>query len=440
MSATNPRETPASDQLSAPPRRRSGVATGTAVAVAVVLLIGGLGGGYVLASYTQTGASRAATTTTIQLTETGSTLLFPLFKYYWFPNYTAPAGGPNVVLSAAGTGSGAGQSSSENALVNIGASDAYLANASQTNLVNFPVAISAQLVYYNLPSPLNHEHLNLNGTELAMIYEGTITTWNDPMILAGQNTTVQNQLNALASETIYPTKRTDASGDTFMFTSLCYVSWSGFTYPASTGGLAGDSIPNMQSGTGNAGIVSSMQKQVGSIGYIGISYQSGASQAGLSYAALGDNLSRSASGGTNPTNYVLPTPSTISADANLGLTHLDYAQTGLAVSLILGGSPAGAIRLLHGGGGTDPLPGASAPPYPDVNLEYTLIKTAPVSGSKVVTSANLQATVQFEEWALSKGNYQANGQATVWIDNVGFLPLTPEVVGYDIQQLSQVST
>lgn len=439
MSTPDQGAAPPIEQLSAPVRRRSGIGTGTAVAVAVVLLIAGLGGGYVIGYYTHTSSSNNGTGTTLQLTETGSSLLYPLFKYYWFPNYTAPAGGPTVILSAASTGSGAGQSSAENSLVNIGASDAYVLNASATNILDFPVAISSQLVYYNLPAPLNTEHLNLNGTVLAMIYEGTITQWNDSRILAAQTPTVQSQLNGLSSKTIYPFKRTDASGDTFLFTSLCFMSWSGFTYPAKTSGLSGDNIANMQSATGNAGIVSGMKTTPNSIGYIGISYEASAAADGLEYAAIGDNASLSAAGGVNSANYVLPTPQTIAQDANLGLTLLDYSAYGLSVNLILGGGPFDLSKVPAGGGGTNPT-SSSPTPYPIVNLEYALFKTAPVSGSQVVNSQNLEATVQFMEWALTKGNFQANGGPTVWINDVGFLPLTPAVIGYDMEELAQVST
>jgi phosphate transport system substrate-binding protein len=430
------------DQLSGSTRHRSRmIGTGIAIAVAVVLLIVGVGAGYVVGYYTHTSSSNSSSSTTIQLTETGSTLLYPLFKYYWFPNYTAPANGPTVILSADGTGSGAGQTGAIHSLVNIGASDAYLTNTSTNGVLNFPVAISAQYIYYNLPAPLNTVHLNLNGTILAMIYAGDITTWDNPLILAAQTAAVQSDLKAMSSETIIPFKRLDASGDTFLFTSICYESWSGFPFTASTSGLSGDTIPNIQSATGNGGMVTGMQKVPYSIGYIGISYATEAASAGLQYAAVGDNLSASASGGTDLANYILPSPTNISYDANLGLQRLDFSQYGLGVSLILGGSPSGAVDLgaSPGGGGTNPT-STSPTPYPLVNLEYTIIKTSPTAGSAVVTSASLLATVQFEQWALSYGNFQSNGAATVWLNAVGFLPLTPEVIGYDVQELATVST
>jgi len=429
MSAQNTGGTTQTEQLSTPMKRRSGgMSVGVAVAIAIVLLIVGIAGGYFLGKSTNSSTNSG----TINLTETGSSLLYPLFKNYWFPNYTASG----VVLSAASTGSGTGQSSAELGLVNIGASDGYLTNASTTNLINFPVAISAQLIYYNLPAPLNAVHLNLNGSILAGIYSGSITTWNNPEILAAQSSTVAGELSAMSAQTIYPVKRSDSSGDTFLFTSLCYMSDASFPYPVSTSGLSGFTGTNVLTGTGNSGMVSTAQGQVGSIAYIGISYEASAAAAGLEYAAVGNNAT--IANGTYAAaadDYILPTTATISNDANLGLTRLDFATYGLAVSLILGGSYAGAVTLVHGGGGSNAAAGVDA--YPIVNLEYALIKTLP--GGTVVTAAALAATVAFMHWALTYGNYNSAGSASAWINGVNFVPLTPEVIGYDNVELASVS-
>lgn len=423
MSTQSPTGTSPAEQFSAPERRRSGtVGAGVAIAIAIVLLLVGIAGGYFLGT-SLTKSSQGGST--VQITETGSSLLYPLMKV-WGPNYTAY--NPGVVLSPASTGSGTGQSYAETALVNIGSTDGYLANASATNLINVPVAISAQLIYYNLPGIT--AHLNLNGTVLAMIYEGTITKWNDPRILAAQPSSVQAQLNGLASQAISPVKRSDASGDTFLFSSLCYMSWSGWTYSYSTSALSGSPWVGANQ---NSGVVAALQKQTGSIGYVGISYESAAT--GLSYAAVGDN--NTLRNGTYPghaADYVLPSAANISADANLGLTHLEFSQYQLAVSLILGGSPAGAINLLHGNGGSAPPTGTS--PYPIVNLEYTLIKTAPTGNT--VTSQALTATVLFLQWAISFGNFAPNGQPSAYLNVVNFIPLTAAVIGYDQQELAQV--
>jgi len=72
-----------------------------------------------------------------------------------------------------------------------------------------------------------------------------------------------------------------------------------------------------------------------------------------------------------------------------------------------------------------------------VNLEYALIKTVP--GGTVVTAAALAATVAFMHWALSYGNYNSAGAPSAWIDGVNFVPLTPQVIGYDNVELASVS-
>ncbi len=411
-------------------RRRSGtIGTGVAIAIAVVLLIVGIGGGYVLG----TSLKSSSSTTTINLTETGSSLLYPLFNNYWFPNYTAP----NVVLSADSTGSGTGQTSAELGLVNIGASDAYLANASATNLLNFPVAISAQLIYYNLPGVTGH--LNLNGTLLGMIYAGAITTWNNKLILEAQNSTIQGELNGLSSQTIYVTARSDSSGDTYLFTSYCYMSWSGFPYKPATASMSLSGVPSSNTlfGDGNSGMVTKVSGQAGAIGYIGISYSASAASAGLQYAAVGNNLT--VANGTyavSGADYILPTIPNIATDANLGLTHLDFASYGLALTLIMGGVPGTLTPSTPGQGGTNPVAGTT--PYPIVNLEYALIKTVP--GGNVVTSSALAATVAFMHWALSYGNFApgGGGSASSWINAVHFVPLTQEVIGYDLIELASV--
>jgi phosphate transport system substrate-binding protein len=413
------------DTLGPAVRRRSGgVSTAVAVVIAIILLAVGIGGGYFLGVY-ETKTSKPVT----QITETGSTLLYPLMQI-WGPNYTSF--NPYVTLSNTGSGSGAGQTGAIHSTFNIGASDAFLKNATADNVLNVAAAISSQLVYYNLPGVT--AHLNLNGTVLAMIYGQTITKWTDPLIEKAQSPATDAQLNATTDTTITLDKRSDSSGDTFLFTSLCNMSWSGFPYPASTSGLSGLTGSNVVAPTGNSGMVTAVEGQPGAIAYIGISYESKVSGTGVNYAAVGDNLTLANGSYDNATalaNYLLPTPTTISDDANLGLTHLNFGYYGLAVNLILGGVAGTAVNITAGAGGTNPT-SADPTPYPLVNLEYTIIQKSP-SGS-TVTAGALAATVEFLEWAISLGN------APVYLNQVGFIPLTTEVLGYDMQELASVTT
>ena len=418
---------PPTESLSTPTRKRSGqIGTGVAVAIAVVLLAAGLGGGYVLGWQLNKSSS-----STVDITETGSSLLYPLLKYYWGPNYTAYDS--KVVLSTASTGSGTGQTDAEDADVNIGASDGYLTTAASYNLLNIPVAFSAQLIYYNLPGFTATAHLDLNGSVLALIYNGTITMWNDPTIEAANPSIPTSDFPA---QKIVPLIRKDSSGDTFLFSSLCQMSDKYWSYGVGTTALAGTSWTSEE---GNSGMVSGLNSTPYSIAYVGISYEASAAKEPnhLAYAAIGDNESLSAAGGINPANYILPTPANISNDANLALQHLDFAADGLQLSLILGGSFAGPTTLTAGAGGTNNASGL--PAYPIVNFEYNIVKTAPVSSSgSVVTSTTLAATVAFLEWAISSGNYAATGGQSVWITDVNFVPLTPAVIGYDMQELAQI--
>ena len=70
-------------------------------------------------------------------------------------------------------------------------------------IVNIPLAISAQTVNYNLPG-LNGAGLKLDGPTLAGIYTGTIRTW-DAAPIAAMNPGVN-----LPHQAIIPIRRADA--------------------------------------------------------------------------------------------------------------------------------------------------------------------------------------------------------------------------------------
>ena len=225
-------------------------------------------------------SSGVETPTGGSVSETGSTLLYPLFNL-WSGGYSEKYS--STTIQTAGTGSGTGISEAENGTIDIGASDAYLsptvASANPT-LKNIPLAISAQIVAYNVPGVT--AHLKLSGKILSEIYQGTITKWNDSAI-AGANPGI-----TLPATPIVTLHRSDSSGDTFLFTT--YLSkadpsgWGtkiGFNttvpWPAAPGALGE---------TGNSGMVTGCKATPGCIAYVGISYLTQALQAGLGYAQL----------------------------------------------------------------------------------------------------------------------------------------------------------
>ncbi|HUA96565.1 MAG TPA: phosphate ABC transporter substrate-binding protein PstS, partial [Acidimicrobiales bacterium] len=174
------------------------------------------------------------------ISETGSTLLYPLFNL-WVPGYNQTY--PGVTINTAGTGSGTGITDASNGTVEIGASDAYLSTSdlkASPTLQNIPLAISAQLIAYNIPGIT--AHLKLSGKVLAEIYEGKVTSWNSTAI------TSINPGVTLPNMPIVTLHRSDGSGDTFLFTTYLSKTTSKWatsvgydttvTWPAAPGALA----------------------------------------------------------------------------------------------------------------------------------------------------------------------------------------------------------
>jgi phosphate transport system substrate-binding protein len=184
------------------------------------------------------------------LSETGSTLLYPLFST-WAIAYHGQFG--NVKITTGGTGSSAGIADAASGTTDVGASDAYLSAAnlvSHPALENIPLVVSAQVISYNLPGVKGN--LKLSAAVLAGMYQGTITSWNAPAISA------LNPGVPLPSLKIVPVRRSDGSGDTFLFTS--YLSEPGSDWGQTIGfgtQVAWPAVAAEQAAKGNAGMVTS---------------------------------------------------------------------------------------------------------------------------------------------------------------------------------------
>jgi phosphate transport system substrate-binding protein len=322
------------------------------------------------------------------LTETGSTLLYPLWNE-WAPAYNQLY--PNVTIQTAGTGSGTGITDATNGTADIGASDAYLApsqvQASPT-LLNIPLAISAQLVSYNIPGVT--AHLKLNGKVLSKIYQGTITTWNDPAI-ASLNSGV-----TLPATPIVTLHRSDGSGDTFLFTqflSKADPSGWGAKIPFGTT-VQWPNAPGALGENGNSGMVSGCKATVGCIAYIGISYQTQALQAGLGYAQL-----QNAKG-----NYELPTQTAIAAEA---------------ASFVKQTPANGTISLIFG---------PAADGYPIVNYEYAIVNAHQTDAGKA------KAIRSVLEWAINP----KFGNSPNYLTQVAFQPLPAKVIAQSVKQIIKI--
>jgi phosphate transport system substrate-binding protein len=301
------------------------------------------------------------------ITETGSTLLFPLFGD-WQSAYADID--PSTTITSGSTGSGTGIADAATGLVNIGAADEYLPSSDLSQypgLLNIPLTVAAVDVNYNV-SGLK-KPLNLNGTVLAEIYTGKITTWNNSAIAA------LNPGVSLPAEKIVTLHRADSSGQTFLFTSYLTAqdpsAWPSsdvgttITWPTVSGSLAE---------TGQGGMLSACGTTKGCIAYIGISDLTKATAAGLETAALGDKS------GT----FESPTNSTIAS----------------ALSSFAAVPASGSETLIDSGSG-----------YPIINYEYAIVNKAQSS------AAEATAIKKFLTWVLGTGD------TSTYISSVGFLPL-----------------
>jgi phosphate transport system substrate-binding protein len=331
------------------------------------------------------GAARADQ---VKLVETGSTLLLPLFSQ-WAADYQKAH--PDVQITTQGTGSGAGIAQATSGAVQVGASDAYMSDMqmkSSPGMQNIPLAISSQMINYNLPG-LNDQHLKFSGPLLAAIYAGKVKFWDDPMIA---------QLNPgvkLPHNEIVPVHRTDGSGDTFIFTQ--YLSFSTPDWSKTVGyGLTVNwpAVQGAAGAAGNPGMVTASKSTPYSIAYIGISFKTTTDAAGLGEAMLQNKDGK----------FVLP----------------DATTVGAAVAEVAPETPPDErISLIY-------APGEQS--YPIINYEYAIVKAQQPSADTA------KAVKDFLGWAIDpKG-----GNAPQYMQAVGFVALPGTIVTLSNYQINLI--
>jgi phosphate transport system substrate-binding protein len=121
-----------------------------------------------------------------------------------------------------------------------------------------PTAGGAVSVVYNLPGVKN---LKLSNPVLTGIFEGKITTWNDPQIAQ------DNKGISLPSSAIKPAVRADGSGTSFIFTN--HLSAISPEFKAAVGASKEPKWPSgFIKGKGNPGVAGLVKQTPGSIGYV----------------------------------------------------------------------------------------------------------------------------------------------------------------------------
>ena len=204
-------------------------------------------------------ASSAARDT--QLVGTGATFPFPLISK-WIPE-VGKAYGINITYSP--TGSGAGIAAITARTVDFGASDAPLSDQQLSDCkgcVVIPWALAAVSIPYNLPGVNGRVHLN--GTTLANIYLGSITSWNDPAI---------KKLNPkldLPDTKITPVYRSDGSGTTYAYTN--YLSAVSPQFSRRVGFNTSVNFPTGVGARGSSGVAGVVKNTPGAVCYVDTGY------------------------------------------------------------------------------------------------------------------------------------------------------------------------
>ncbi len=323
------------------------------------------------------------------ITETGSSLLAPLIGS-WASGYQRAT--PGVTVSTKSTSSGTGIAAASAGTTDIGASDAYLSSGDlvkNPSLRNIPLVVSAQTVIYNLPSVSRSDHVRLNGSVLAGIYDGSITRWDDPRI---------GEINphvALPSLKIVPVHRSDSSGDTFLFTSYLSTQqpqWNDAIGYGTT--VSWPHAPGAAAAKGSSAVLSTCQSTPGCVAYNGISYLRQARGAGLGEAQLANAAGQ----------YLLPTATAIKAAV---ASFVPITPTNETISMIDGPAVAG---------------------YPIVNYEYAVVSSRQPSAAQ---ASQLRA---FLHWVITTGNRAS------YLAPLGFQPLTGDLVALGETQIGEIGS
>jgi phosphate transport system substrate-binding protein len=343
----------------------------TAVVLAIVVLATACG-----SSGSSSSGSGGAPANDKALNGAGSTLVAPLMAQ-WAPDYASKAG---VTITYGPVGSGGGIDAITSRTVDFGASDAPLSSDQATackGCVQIPWALAATVVTYHVSGVPNK--LKLTGDVLAKIFNGDITSWDDPAI-----TSLNSGVN-LPGTHITPIYRSDGSGDSFVFSS--YLSAVSPDWKSNVGASTQPSFPAGQGAEKNSGVAAAVQSTDGAIGYVAVSY--------IAADSLDEALIQNQAG-----NYPEPSTDAISAAA--------AAASGI--------QPDGSIPLVN-------PPASAADAYPLSTYSYAIVPKQ---------SPKAAALKKFFTYAITDG--QTFGP------DLGFPGLPSSVVSHDKQVIASITS
>ena len=199
----------------------------------------------------------------------------------WIKDYLNKCSGANINYGGGGSGQGVQQFT--DAKIDFAGSDFPLAEGSEQQAadarckagpaINIPMVGGPIAIGYNVPGA---KSLNLSASNLAKIFSGKITKWNDPAI-ARDNP--GEQLPALGIQSFH---RSDGSGTTYNFTNyLAHDAKTDWPFGTNKNWTA----PGGQGAKGSQGVAQGVKSTPGGIGYFELSF---ATQSQIPYAAVGN--------------------------------------------------------------------------------------------------------------------------------------------------------
>ena len=299
----------------------------------------------------------------------GATFPNPLYQV-WFEKYTEAHG--NIQFNYQSIGSGGGVTQITQQTIDFGASDAALKDdevaklPAGTKILHVPTALGAVVVIFNLPGV---DKLQLDSANIADIFLGTITKWNDPKIAAN------NSGVTLPDQAILIVHRSDGSGTTNAFTT--YLDTVSPDWHTKVGKGKEVKWPTGQGAQGNDGVANAVKQTPGAAGYVELQY---ATQASLTSALVKNADGQYVPGSTDGV--------TAAADAAVANFPADFRQA----------------PIINGKGPST---------YPIASYTYLLVYQDQKDKDKG------QALVAFMAWALT------DGQALE--KDLGFAPLPADV-------------
>ncbi len=397
MSAPNGRpsaaDRPASVSLRPPVRRRRDrsrwYATGALVAAAILLPTGLFTDWFGLETSKPSGS---ACSTGVLLQGDGAQIAVPLMGV-WTAAFAASTGD---LVNYPGSGSGTGLNHFTTKSVDFAVTDDPLAPSERAALatpaLTFPFVGGALTIIYNLPGVPGQ--LQLSGPALVGIYNGSISRWDDPTLVA------LNPGLSLPTDTIVPVLRSDSAGTTYVLSDFLTQSESWWATNVGKGiSIAFPPVPGELGEHGNSLVISTVVTTRYSIGY----------------SDLTDVLT-----GTSPPQYAaIQNPSGHFVAPSIATTEsalLDKVAT-------LGGIPNSAadwynVSMVNANGPDD---------YPIATFLYMFVYQATDQGLSP-SLAKAQVLVEWLHWIFTSGQPYANATTP---SALYYAPLPPPIVTVD---------